>query len=78
VCKPRWTSEPARVSIAFGVVLRDRPGIGAVTLALLVGLFNLIYATWWLVQGIEQRRTGKTRHSVPSRGRESGREKSAA
>jgi hypothetical protein len=26
------------------------PGIGAVTLALLFGLFNLIYATWGLMQ----------------------------
>ena len=49
---------------AFGVVLCARPGIGAVTLALLFGLFNLIYGTWALVQGIELRRTGKTLHSI--------------
>ena len=48
------------VTIAFGVVLCARPGIGAVTLALLFGLFNLIYGTWMLVQGTELRRTGKT------------------
>jgi Short repeat of unknown function (DUF308) len=42
---------------AFGVVLCARPGIGAVTLALLFGLFNLIAGTWMLAQGIELRRT---------------------
>jgi uncharacterized membrane protein HdeD (DUF308 family) len=31
------------VSIAFGIVLFARPGVGAVTLALLFGLFSLIY-----------------------------------
>ena len=53
-------------SAAFGVVLCARPGIGAVTLALLFGLFNLIAGTWMLVHGIELRQTGKTLHSVPS------------
>ena len=51
-------------SAAFGVVLCARPGIGAVTLALLFGLFNLIAGTWMLVHGIELHRTGKTLHSV--------------
>ena len=51
---------------AFGVVLCARPGIGAVTLALLFGLFNLIAGIWMLVQGIELRRTGKTLHPVRS------------
>jgi uncharacterized membrane protein HdeD (DUF308 family) len=51
-------------TVAFGVVLSARPGIGAVTLALLFGLFNLIAGTWMLVQGTELRRTGKTLHSV--------------
>ena len=50
------------VTIAFGVVLCARPGIGAVTLALLFGLFNLIAGTWMLIQGIELRRTGNTPH----------------
>ena len=31
------------VSIAFGVVLYARPGVGAITLALLFGLYNLVY-----------------------------------
>jgi len=53
-------------TIAFGVVLCARPGLGAVTLALLFGLFNLIAGTWMLVQGIELRRTGKTLHPAHS------------
>jgi len=52
------------VTVAFGVVLCARPGIGAVTLALLFGLFNLIAGIWMLAQGIELRRTGKTLHPV--------------
>ena len=52
------------VTIAFGVVLCARPGIGAVPLALLFGLFNLIAGIWMLAQGIALRRTGKTLHSV--------------
>ena len=52
------------VTVAFGVVLCARPGLGAVTLALLFGLFNLIAGIWMLVQGTELRRTGKTRHPV--------------
>ena len=51
-------------TIAFGVVLCARPGTGAVTLALLFGLFNLIAGSWALVQGIELRRTGNTPHPV--------------
>jgi uncharacterized membrane protein HdeD (DUF308 family) len=52
------------VTVAFGVVLCARPGIGAVTLALLFGLFSLITGIWMLVQGIQLRRTGATVHSV--------------
>jgi uncharacterized membrane protein HdeD (DUF308 family) len=48
------------VSIAFGIVLFARPGVGAVTLALLFGLFNLIYGGWALTQGIELHRTQHT------------------
>jgi uncharacterized membrane protein HdeD (DUF308 family) len=47
-------------TVAFGVVLCARPGIGAITLALLFGLFNLIAGIWMLAHGIELRRTGKT------------------
>ena len=51
------------VSVAFGVVLFAHPGIGAITLALLFGLYNLIYGTSVLAQGIELRQTRKTLHS---------------
>ena len=51
-------------TIAFGVVLCARPGIGAITLALLFGLFNLTYGAWALVQGIELRRTRNTVYSA--------------
>ena len=50
---------------AFGVVLCARPGIGAITLALLFGLFNLIAGIWMLAQGIELRHTGNALHTVP-------------
>jgi uncharacterized membrane protein HdeD (DUF308 family) len=52
------------VSVAFGVVLFARPGVGALTLALLFGLFNLTYGISALIQGIELRRTGKNLHSL--------------
>ena len=52
------------VSIAFGVVLFAHPGVGAVTLALLFGLFNLIYGGWALAQGIELRRTQHNLHTA--------------
>jgi uncharacterized membrane protein HdeD (DUF308 family) len=48
------------VSIAFGVALFAHPGIGAVTLALLFGIFNLIYGVWQLCVGIEVRQTTKS------------------
>jgi uncharacterized membrane protein HdeD (DUF308 family) len=46
------------VSIAFGVVLFARPSIGALTLALLFGLFSIIYGVSEIVLGAELRRTG--------------------
>jgi uncharacterized membrane protein HdeD (DUF308 family) len=58
------------VTVAFGAALCARPGIGAVTLALLFGLFNLIAGIWMLAQGIDLRRTGKTLHSAPTPQRE--------
>ncbi len=49
-------------------MLFAHPGVGAITLALLFGLFNLVYGTRALVQGIELRRTGNAVHSaVPGR-----------
>ena len=52
------------VSVAFGVVLFARPGVGAVTLALLFGLFSLIYGVSQIVSGVQLRKTGQTLHSV--------------
>jgi uncharacterized membrane protein HdeD (DUF308 family) len=54
-------------TVAFGVVLCARPGVGAVVLALLFGLYSLISGAWMLVQGIEVRRAGKalTPHPAP-------------
>ncbi len=43
------------VSIAFGVVLFARPGVGAVTLALLFGLFALFYGISRIAAGIQLR-----------------------
>ena len=45
------------VSAAFGVVLLARPDMGALTLALLFGLFNLVSGTSLVIQGIEARST---------------------
>ena len=52
------------VSVAFGVVLFAHPAMGAVSLALLFGLFNLIAGSWMLVDGIELRRTDAKVHSL--------------
>jgi uncharacterized membrane protein HdeD (DUF308 family) len=52
------------ISVAFGVVLFARPGVGAVTPALLFGLFTLIYGVSQITLGVETRRTGKTLDSV--------------
>jgi len=52
------------VSIAFGVVLFARPNVGAVTLALLFGLFSLIYGVSQIVMGVELRRTGHTADKI--------------
>jgi uncharacterized membrane protein HdeD (DUF308 family) len=62
------------VSVAFGVVLCARPGLGAITVALLFGMFNLIYGGWALVHGIELRRAPKTVPSV-ARPREAAEDK---
>ena len=51
------------------MVLRARPNAGAVTLALLFGLLNLLCGTWTLAAGIELRGTGKT---LPRSARSSG------
>ncbi|MGA8297589.1 MAG: HdeD family acid-resistance protein [Acidimicrobiales bacterium] len=52
------------VSAAFGVVLFARPGMGAISLALLFGLFNLIAGGSMFVRGIELRRTNARLHAL--------------
>jgi uncharacterized membrane protein HdeD (DUF308 family) len=47
------------VSIAFGVVLFARPGDGAVTLALLFGLYCLIYGFSQITAGIQARQLSR-------------------
>jgi uncharacterized membrane protein HdeD (DUF308 family) len=54
-------------SVAFGVVLFARPTIGALTIALLFGLFNLISGSWMLARGIDLRRADGKLHSLTSR-----------
>jgi uncharacterized membrane protein HdeD (DUF308 family) len=51
-------------SVAFGIVLAARPGIGAVTLALLFGLYSLIYGISLIVVGIQGRSPQESLHSV--------------
>jgi uncharacterized membrane protein HdeD (DUF308 family) len=52
------------VSILFGVVLFAHPDVGALTLALLFGLFSLVYGVSQIAMGVELRKTGKTLHNV--------------
>jgi uncharacterized membrane protein HdeD (DUF308 family) len=47
------------ISVAFGVVLSARPGIGAVSLALLFGLFSLVYGSAQIAAGVDVRRLSK-------------------
>jgi uncharacterized membrane protein HdeD (DUF308 family) len=46
------------VSLAFGVLLFARPGVGAVTLALLFGLYSMIYGFSQITAGIQLRQLG--------------------
>jgi uncharacterized membrane protein HdeD (DUF308 family) len=52
------------VSVAFGVLLFARPGVGAVTLALLFGLYALIYGFSQITAGIQVRRLGGDVHAL--------------
>jgi uncharacterized membrane protein HdeD (DUF308 family) len=49
------------------VVLFARPGLGAVTLAIVFGLFNLISGTTLITRGIDVRRTGRALDPVGAR-----------
>jgi uncharacterized membrane protein HdeD (DUF308 family) len=46
------------VSVVFGVVILGRPGVGAVTLALLFGLFALSYGVTQITLGVHLRSVG--------------------
>jgi len=46
------------VSVAFGVVLFARPNVGAVTLALLFGLYFMIYGFSQIAAGVQVRQLG--------------------
>jgi uncharacterized membrane protein HdeD (DUF308 family) len=46
------------VSLAFGVLLFARPGVGAVTLALLFGLYAVVYGFSQITAGIQIRHLG--------------------
>jgi uncharacterized membrane protein HdeD (DUF308 family) len=48
------------VSVVFGIVLFSRPGLGAVTLALLFGLFSLTYGVSQIAMGTHLRQAGRT------------------
>ncbi len=48
------------VSVAFGIVLLARPGVGAVTLALLFGLYSMIYGFSQIAAGVQVRQLGKS------------------
>jgi len=52
------------VSVAFGVLLFARPGVGAVTLALLFGLYALIYGFSQITAGIQIRHLGGSVNSL--------------
>ena len=48
------------VSVAFGVLLFARPNVGAVTLALLFGLYSLVYGFTQISAGVQVRQLGKS------------------
>jgi uncharacterized membrane protein HdeD (DUF308 family) len=52
------------VSVVFGVLLFARPGVGAVTLALLFGLYSMIYGFSQITTGIQVRHLGGSLKSV--------------
>jgi uncharacterized membrane protein HdeD (DUF308 family) len=52
------------VSVAFGVVLFARPGVGAVTLALLFGLYSMIYGFSQITAGVQVRQLGTSVRSL--------------
>jgi uncharacterized membrane protein HdeD (DUF308 family) len=55
------------VSVAFGVVLFARPGVGALTLALLYGLFALTYGVTQIAAGNQLRSVGRDVGTIANR-----------
>jgi uncharacterized membrane protein HdeD (DUF308 family) len=53
------------ISVLFGVLLFSRPGVGAVTLALLFGLYALIYGFSQITAGFQLRQLGADTGSRP-------------
>lgn len=53
------------VAVLFGLVILARPGIGALTLALLFGLFNLIYGFWQIAFGVDMHHAKATKRQAP-------------
>jgi uncharacterized membrane protein HdeD (DUF308 family) len=52
------------LSVAFGAIVVDRPGLGALTIALLFGLFSIASGVTAIMQGDQLRRTGTALHSA--------------
>ena len=52
------------VSVAFGIVLFARPDVGAVTLALLFGLYSMIYGFSQITAGVQVRQMGTSVRSL--------------
>lgn len=53
-----WFVVAGLVSIAFGVVLIARPDAGAISLAILYGIFSLAFGITQIVLGVQARRAG--------------------
>jgi uncharacterized membrane protein HdeD (DUF308 family) len=53
-----WFVIAGLVSIAFGVLLAARPEAGAVSLAVLYGIFSLVFGIAQIVLGLQARRAG--------------------
>jgi len=52
-----WYVVAGLVSIAFGLVLAGRPDVGAVSLAVIYGIFSLAFGITAIVLGVQARRT---------------------
>ena len=61
---PKPTALVLVLVLVLVVVLSARPDIGAVTLALLFGLFSMAYGVSEIVVGVQMRRTGQTLQAV--------------